>query len=114
MSITIDPEQVSQKLAAYENLSKELYATQVHVLPLLNAISTTLAQSLEKAQNCEDYKQACGVLVAAINDVRAACDKNQYDFRSAGDICRGKSEAYKEILDSIPAESENLETPEEL
>jgi hypothetical protein len=114
MSATIDLEQIRQKFTAYENLSKELYATQVHVSPLLKAISGVLEQSLEKAQNCEDYKQACDVLVQAINNVRSACDRNQHDFKSAGDICRGKSEAYKEILDSIPVDPETLEKPEEL
>jgi len=114
MSATIDLEQLKQKFTAYENLSKELYVTQVHVLPLLNAISSTLEQSLEKAQNCEDYKQACDALVLAINDVRSACNRNQQDFKTAGDICKGKSEAYKEILDSIRTDPENIEAPEDL
>ena len=113
MNHTIDIEQLKQKETAYESLSKELYATQTHVAPLLQGLLQFLDQSLASAQKCEDYKQACTILVESTSQVRAACLKHLQEYKSSGDMCKGKSEAYREIIDGASQTSDADKEPDQ-
>lgn len=117
MSVTLELDQVRQKITAYENLSKELYATQVHATPLLQNVVQFLDQALVESKKREKESEALSVLLEAMEQVKVACQRTSQEFKSSGDVCRGKAEAYGEILASHnaslpesknPSQSENL------
>lgn len=117
MSVTLDLEQVKQKVAAYDTLSKELYATQNHVSPLLQGMTQFLEQALVDSKKADSEAQTIAVLTEAFQHLKNVCQKSLQEFKASGDICRGKSEAYGEILAAHnlqAVESKNLDQSEKL
>lgn len=117
MSVTLDLDQIKQKAASYESLSRELYATQVHASPFFLNVVQFLDQALANSKGKQDESESLAILIEAVDQVRIACQKANQEFKTSGDVCRGKAEAYGEILAShqaalseskVPEQSENL------